>query len=94
LKKVALISPEPTINYIKNGKIREKFVYLLCGNPNCITRTVTEDVPPKFYYDGSDIRCRYCRRPYSVLSRKVSADELGAYVRSLPAGIEPVLYRG
>lgn len=94
LKRIALISPEPTINYIKNGRIREKFVYLLCRNPNCITRTINEDVPPKFYTDGSGIRCRYCRRPYSVLTRKVSPEELGAYTGSLPSGIDPVVYPG
>ncbi len=92
LKQIALISPEPTINYIKDGKIRDKFVYLLCRNDNCITRTVTEDVPPKFYADGDAIRCRYCRRPYATSSPKISAEELKAYRASLPAGIQPVIY--
>ncbi len=35
---------------------------LLCRNDNCITRTVTEDVPPKFYSEEGVIRCRYRRR--------------------------------
>ncbi len=85
LKQIALISPEPTINYIKDGKVREKFVYLLCRNGNCITRTIMEDVPPKFYADGTVIRCRYCRRSYELNNRKVSEAEKKSYVRSLPS---------
>lgn len=92
LKQIALISPEPTINYIENGKVKSKFVYLLCQNTNCITRTVMEDVPPKFYADEEDIRCRYCRRPYLLHTRKVAVDEKKAFVRSLPSGIVPVAY--
>jgi aspartate carbamoyltransferase catalytic subunit len=92
LKQIALISPEPTINYIEGGKVREKFVYLLCQNTNCITRTVMEDVPPKFYAAGEDIRCRYCRRPYLLRTRKVSTEEKKAYVCLLPSEITPVLY--
>jgi aspartate carbamoyltransferase catalytic subunit len=94
LKHIALASPEPTINYISGAKVREKFVYLLCRNTNCITRTVNEDVPPKFYSDGGTIRCRYCRRPYHIASPKVSDEEKKAYVRSLPSGIQAVVYPG
>ena len=90
LKHIALVSPEPTINYIKDGKVREKFVYLLCQNTNCITRTIIEDVPPKFYTDGNVIRCRYCRRPYAIHSPKASEEEKRAFVQSLPVGIAPV----
>ena len=92
LKQVALISPEPTINYIKDGKVSEKFVFLLCQNTNCITRTIIEDVPPKFYSDGDGIRCRYCRRPYKIHSRKVHEEEKRAYLESLPRGIAPIRY--
>jgi aspartate carbamoyltransferase catalytic subunit len=91
LKQIALISPEPTVNYICDGKIREKFVYLLCRNDNCITRTITEDVPPKFYSEEGVIRCRYCRRPYVPASRKIAPDELAAYLKALPSRIEPVV---
>jgi aspartate carbamoyltransferase catalytic subunit len=94
LKHIALVSPEPTVNYISGGKIRDKFVYLLCQNGNCITRTVNEDVPPKFYSDGGTIRCRYCRRPYHVASAKVTPEEMKAYVKGLPTRIEPVAYPG
>ena len=85
LKQIALISPEPTINYIKDGKVREKFVYLLCRNHNCITRTIMEDVPPKFHADGDSFRCRYCRRSYVLLHRKIGENERRNYMRSLPA---------
>jgi aspartate carbamoyltransferase regulatory subunit len=94
LKRVALASPEPTVNYIIDGRVREKFVYLLCRNTNCITRTISEDVPPKFYSEDGTIRCRYCRRPYTISSAKVSEEEKRAYLRSLPAAIEPVVYPG
>jgi aspartate carbamoyltransferase catalytic subunit len=94
LKRIALLSPEPTINAVKNGRVVEKFVYLLCANANCITRTVNEDVPPRFYSDAGAIRCRYCRRPYVVSHRKVTAEERESYVDSLPRTIEPVGYPG
>lgn len=93
LKRVALISPEPTIDRIDGGRIAEKFVYLLCANANCITRTVIEDVPPRFYNDNGVIRCRYCRRPYQIGHRKVTDEERDAYVATLPTRIEPVHYQ-
>jgi aspartate carbamoyltransferase catalytic subunit len=92
LKNIALISPEPTIDTIAGGRIREKFVYLLCANTNCISRVVNEDVPPRFYNDDGTMRCRYCRRPYAVSHRKVTEEEKGAYVAGLPRRIEAVSY--
>jgi aspartate carbamoyltransferase regulatory subunit len=92
LKRIALLSPEPTIDRIDGGRIAEKLVYLLCANANCITRTVIEDVPPRFYNDRGVIRCRYCRRPYQVGHRKVTDEERAAYAASLPTRIEPVSY--
>ena len=92
LKRIALLSPEPTIDYVQDGRIARKFVYLLCANGNCITRTVNEDVPPRFYRDAGTIRCRYCRRPYTVAHRKVSPEEMKGYLDSLPSRIEPVAY--
>ncbi|TFG63134.1 MAG: aspartate carbamoyltransferase [Spirochaetales bacterium] len=90
LKSLALLSPEPTVNYIRNGKVTEKFVYLLCGNTNCITRIIPEDVPPRFYNDEGILRCRYCRREYRVINRKVSPGELEDYRRAIPQAILPV----
>ena len=92
LKHIALISPEPTVDSIRDGRMTEKFAYLLCANSNCITRTVNEDVPPRFYDDDGTIRCRYCRRPYIITHRKVTEEERKAYHASLPKGIEPVFY--
>ncbi len=94
LKRIALISPEPTINCVRDGRITEKYVYLLCANANCISRTVNEDVPPRFFDDNGTIRCRYCRRAYTVLHRKVTDEEKAAYRKSLPGRIEPVPYPG
>jgi len=90
LKRIAAISPEPTVNYIQEGTITEKFVYLLCQNGNCVTRVPNEEVPPKFYNDNDTIRCRYCRKVYSLQTKKITQQELNDYKDSLPTRIEPV----
>ena len=92
LKRVILISPEATINIIRDGKVDEKFVYLLCQNDNCITRVINEDVPPKFYNDKRILRCicRYCRKPYTIQKGKISDQELQTFKNSLPKTIEPI----
>ena len=92
LKPIALLSPEPTIDAISGGRIAAKFVYLLCANTNCITRVVNEDVPPRFYRDGDAVRCRYCRRQYTITSRKATEEEQAAWIAGLPAQIDPVEY--
>jgi aspartate carbamoyltransferase regulatory subunit len=92
MKRIALLSPEPTIDTVANGSIAEKFVYLLCANTNCITRTISEDVPPRFYCHTGTIYCRYCRRPYQISHRKVTPEERQAYIGTLPSVIEPVYY--
>lgn len=91
LKKIAVISPKPTVNYIRNGRVIEKFIYLLCDNDNCVTREINEDVPPKFYYDGDTLRCRYCRRVYEMENPKVLKADLRRYRSSLPKGINQIL---
>lgn len=88
LKHIALISPEPTINYIRDGRVIDKFVYLLCENENCVSRVVPEDVPPKFYQEAGVIRCRYCRSVLHVRSTKVSRAELDRYTHQLPRHID------
>lgn len=90
LKKIALMSPEATMNFIDDGKVVNKFVYLLCRNSNCVTRYVHEDVPPKFYNDQGIIRCRYCRAPYVIASKKVTQIEKDDYIASLPHEIERI----
>jgi hypothetical protein len=49
-------------------------------------------VPPKFYRDEAQIRCRYCRRAYALRNRKISGEEQQAFLNSLPSGIEPIRY--
>jgi aspartate carbamoyltransferase catalytic subunit len=90
LKKIALMSPEATMNFIDDGKVVNKFVYLLCRNSNCVTRYIHEDVPPKFYNDQGVIRCRYCRTPYVIVSRKVTQTEKNDFIASLPPEIERI----
>jgi aspartate carbamoyltransferase regulatory subunit len=91
LKTIAEISPEPTINYIREGKVIDKFVYLLCRNSNCVTRVLNEDVPPQFYRDGDGgVRCRYCRKPYSIITKKATEEEKRSFLQSLPEGIDKV----
>jgi aspartate carbamoyltransferase regulatory subunit len=92
LKRVSEISRQPTVNYIRDGVVVEKFVYLCCENANCITRAVAEDVPPRFYNDGATIRCRYCRRSLTITSHKVTTEEASEYLRGLPTTIVPVAY--
>jgi len=92
LKRIALVSPEPTINHIENEKVAQKYVYLLCSNANCVSRVITEDVPPKFYADNSTVRCRYCRRPLRIESRKVTEEDRQRFIQSLPPGIDQVKY--
>ena len=104
LKRVVLVSPEATINYIRKGKVADKFVYLLCKNDNCITKAqkidkktgeivfdaINEDVPPKFYNDDGTTKCRYCRKPYIIQTPKVSEQELTNFIDALPKSIEPI----
>jgi aspartate carbamoyltransferase catalytic subunit len=90
LKKISLVSSEPTINYIRDGKVINKFIYLLCKNDNCVTRVINEDVPPKFYNDQGTIRCRYCRSSYTIINRKTSDKEKETFLNSLPKKIEPI----
>lgn len=90
MKTVALISADPTVNFIRDGKVVDKFVYLLCKNDNCVTRVINEDVPQKFYNDNDVIRCRYCRRPYKITNNKVSVGEMFNYKASLPKSIERI----
>ena len=92
LKKIALISPEATINYIRAGKVTDKFVSFLCKNNNCVTRIVMEDVPPKFYDDDGTIKCRYCRNPYLITSNKISQKEKEEFSKTLPDSIEKIKF--
>ncbi len=67
--RIALISPEASINIIKGSKIVEKRTVKLhsrliglakCPNPNCITGH--EQIGTDFKVEGKGIRCFYCER--------------------------------
>ncbi|MBP2202046.1 aspartate carbamoyltransferase regulatory subunit [Methanococcus voltae] len=72
VSKIALISPNATINIIKDSKVVKKFNVkvpdkiegiLICTNPNCITNK--EKVTGKFKIEDKEnlkIRCNYCEK--------------------------------
>jgi aspartate carbamoyltransferase regulatory subunit len=68
--KIALITPQASINIIRNYKVIEKYLVSLpsevvgvlrCANPNCISNT-SEPATPKFIVKESGLRCYYCER--------------------------------
>lgn len=73
LDKIALISPNATINIIRDYNVAEKFVVevpnvvkgiMRCSNPGCITNT-DEPVEPEFVVESKkpiSLRCIYCDR--------------------------------
>ncbi|MCD4666421.1 aspartate carbamoyltransferase regulatory subunit [archaeon] len=77
LNKIALISPNVTINLISDYNIINKrkvelpnFIQgiVKCFNPNCITRY--EDVKTKFYVVNQNpliLRCHYCEKSSSKI---------------------------
>ena len=70
---VALISPNSSINIIKNGKVAEKREVKMpdmlnrvgnCPNPNCITNS--EHADRIFKKESSEYRCHYCERLFNA----------------------------
>ena len=73
LDKIALISPDATINIIRDYNVAEKFVVevpervraiMKCSNPGCITNK-NEPVEPEFVVQAKRppaLRCVYCDR--------------------------------
>ncbi len=73
LNKIAVISPNATINIIKNYEVIEKRKVSLpdrisqiikCANPTCISN-IDEDAIPEFKVESRDplkLRCIYCER--------------------------------
>ena len=73
LDKIALISPDATINIIRDYNVAEKFVVevpervrgiMTCSNPGCITNK-NEPVEPEFVVETKkppSLRCIYCDR--------------------------------
>ena len=72
--KIAMISPNVTINIIRNYKVVEKYKPKLpeiltglvrCANPNCISNQEREPVLTKFVVVSKSppkVRCLYCQR--------------------------------
>ncbi|NPA62684.1 MAG: aspartate carbamoyltransferase regulatory subunit [Methanococci archaeon] len=70
--KISLISPDVTINIIRNGRVVEKLKpqipneiegILKCTNPNCITNK--EQIRGRFKIENTSplrIRCHYCEK--------------------------------
>jgi aspartate carbamoyltransferase regulatory subunit len=80
--RVALISPQATINIIVEGKVVRKFNaeapkvvrgILTCSNPNCISNQ-KEPVTTEFRLgsdDGHHYVCSYCERDIIDLAKRV-----------------------
>jgi len=74
IDKIALISPNATINIIKDHNVIDKFKVeipryfeniIKCRNPSCISRK--EDISSKFRTYSKDplkVKCEYCERVY------------------------------
>jgi aspartate carbamoyltransferase regulatory subunit len=74
VNKIAIISPNATINKIRDYKVVEKCRVELpreivgiikCSNPSCITNKSREPVIPKFLVKSRDpiiLSCKYCER--------------------------------
>ena len=79
LDKVALISPDATINIIRDYNVAEKFVVevpksvlgiMKCSNPGCITNK-SEPVEPEFVVESKKpltLKCVYCDRITTEIS--------------------------
>jgi len=80
--RVALISPQATINIIVGGKVVKKFNaeapkvvrgILTCSNPNCISNQ-NEPVTSEFRLgsdDGHRYVCSYCERDIVDLAKRI-----------------------
>lgn len=79
LDKIALISPNATINIIRDYNVAEKFIVdvpeivkgiVKCQNPGCITNH-NEPIEPEFVVESKKpllLRCIYCERLMSDVS--------------------------
>jgi len=74
VNKIAIISPDATINKIRNYKVAEKYKVSLpkeivgiikCPNPNCVTNKSREPVISRFIVKSKKpliLSCTYCER--------------------------------
>ncbi len=82
LDKVALISPDATINIIRDYNVAEKFVVevpksvlgiMKCSNPGCITNK-SEPIEPEFVVESKKpltLKCVYCDRITTEISENL-----------------------
>jgi aspartate carbamoyltransferase regulatory subunit len=82
LDKIALVSPDATINIIRDYNVAEKFIVevpnvikgiMKCSNPSCITNK-NEPVEPEFVVESKKpiaLRCVYCDRVTSDVSENL-----------------------
>lgn len=82
LDKIALVSPDATINIIRDYNVAEKFIVevpnvikgiMKCSNPGCITNK-NEPVEPEFVVESKKpiaLRCVYCDRVTSDVSENL-----------------------
>ena len=76
IKKLSAISPNTTVNIIKDSSVKEKYriklppkIYnfeeISCKNENCITNPKNgEGVPSSFVRIGDKLVCEYCETPH------------------------------
>lgn len=82
LDKIALVSPDATINIIRDYNVAEKFVVevpdrvksiMRCSNPGCITNK-NEPVEPEFVVEAKRppaLRCIYCDRMTTDIAENI-----------------------
>jgi aspartate carbamoyltransferase regulatory subunit len=82
LDRIALISPNATINIIRDYNVAEKFVVevpnvikgiMKCANPGCITNK-DEPVEPEFVVESKKpitLRCIYCDRVTTEIAENI-----------------------
>ena len=82
LDKIALISPNATINIIRDYNVAEKFIVevpdvvkgiVKCQNPGCITN-MHEPIEPEFIVESKKpllLRCIYCDRIMTDVSEYI-----------------------
>jgi len=82
LDRIALISPNATINIIRDYNVAEKFVVevpnvikgiMRCANPGCITNK-DEPVEPEFVVESKKpitLRCIYCDRVTTAIAENI-----------------------
>ena len=82
LDRIALISPNATINIIRDYNVAEKFVVevpnvikgiMKCANPGCITNK-DEPVEPEFVVESKKpitLRCVYCDRVTTEIAENI-----------------------